>query len=244
MGISQTFFVIFAKDESMQSLIKCLFKHIVARTIDKLTSASNPSEFSELLETFFSVMSHVIKKAPSLLATEDVDLIGLFTAACGCLGMPENGPVCSSATFLSYLIGISREMTQLSTILNHHGQALFLATIRCIAGESSRSFTDYYVDIIFALSKIYFDSLRQWLSYMVSTENFPTANVSKEQKHQYARFVLKERSNKRKLQDVTREFSLACCGLAGTENALQLSQVIAVWDKIDLKQESKASALI
>merc|ERR1712226_1063149 len=98
-------------------------------------------------------MSQVIKKAPALLATEGVNLIGLFQAACGCLGMPENGPVKNSAQFLSHFIGISREMNQLSAIINHHGEALFLTTIRCIGGESARSFTDYYVDILFALNK-------------------------------------------------------------------------------------------
>merc|ERR1712126_82751 len=78
----------------------------------------------------------------------------------------------------------------------------------CIGGESARSFTDYYVDILFALNKKYFDNLRQWLSSMVNMDNFPTPNVSKEQKHQFATFVLKERANKRKLLEVTREFSL------------------------------------
>ena len=170
------------------------------------------------------------------------NLIGLFQAACGCLGMPENGPVKNSAQFLSHFIGISREMNQLSAIVNHHGEALFMATIRCIGGESARSFTDYYVDILFALNKKYFDNLRQWLQAMVNMDNFPTANVSKEQKHQFATFVLKERANKRKLLEVTREFSLACCGLAGTEYAMQMGQVMAVWDRIGMKQEAKAEA--
>ena len=105
-----------------------------------------------------------------------------------------------------------------------------------------RSFTDYYVDILFALNKKYFDNLRQWLMEMVATDNFPTANVSKEQKQQFATFVLKERTNKRKLLEVTREFSLACCGLVGTEYAMQMGQVMAVWDRIGMKEEDMAEA--
>ena len=82
-----------------------------------------------------------------------------------------------------------------------------------MGGESARSFTEYYVDILFALNKKYFDNLRHWLTEMVNTDNFPTANITKEQKQQFATFVLRERTNKRKLLEVTREFSLACCGL-------------------------------
>ena len=239
---ARNFFVLFAKEETMQPLMQGFFKHIVAKTMNEMASSSNPSDFSDLIASFFGIMSQVIKKAPALLATEGVDLVRLFTAACGCLGMPENGPVKNSAQFLSHFIGISREMNQLSAIINHHGEALFLTTIRCIGGESARSFTDYYVDILFALNKKYFDNLRQWLSSMVNMDNFPTPNVSKEQKHQFATFVLKERANKRKLLEVTREFSLACCGLAGTEYAMQMGQVMAVWDRIGMKQEAKAEA--
>ena len=183
-------------------------------------------------------------------------------------------------------------------------------TISCVGGESARSFTDYYVDILFALNKKYFDNLRHWLTEMVNTDNFPTANVTKEQKQHFATFVLKERSNKRKLLEVTREFSLACCGLVsqggllsfhllltsiygitqckfssnsgsifhptqsekgltqifgslvsasivtfynifyspsslsqvGTEYAMQMGQVMAVWDRIGMKEEDKKLA--
>ena len=156
--------------------------------------------------------------------------------------MPENGPVKYSAMFLSHLINISRESPPLSDIINQHGSRLFLTTMTCIGGESARSFTEYYVDIIFALNKKYFDNLRQWLQDMVNMDNFPTPNVTKEQKNQFAQMILRERANKRKLLEITREFSLACCGLIGTEYAMQMGQVMAVWDKIGMKEEAKAAA--
>ena len=71
-------------------------------------------------------MSQVIKKAPALLANDSqVDLVGLFTAACGCLGLPENGPVKYSAQFLNHFIGISRESQNLLNVVNQHGSRLF-----------------------------------------------------------------------------------------------------------------------
>jgi len=176
------------------------------------------------------------KKVPGLVLTEGVNLIGVFTASIGCLGMPEDGPVNKSSKFLSHFIRASREIAQLGTIMDQHGETLFLTTMRCIGGESSRTYTDYYVDILFALSKSYFDKLRQWLGSMVGLHNFPTAHVNEELKRQFATLLLKERVNKRKIQEDTRKFSLACSGLPAVENDMKMSQVVAAWEKTELKE--------
>ena len=67
-----------------------------------------------------------------------------------------------------------------------------------------------------------------------------TINYSLQRKTARKPFI---RANKRELLEVTREFSLACCGLAGTEYAMQMGQVMAVWDRIGMKQEAKAEAV-
>ena len=103
----------------------------------------------------------------------------------------------------------------------------------------SKSFVDHYVDVLFALNKKYFDNLCQWLTSLVNTDGFPSANVNKDQKQQFASLILKERANKRKFQEIVREFSLACSGLAGTQQAVQMAQVLNAWDKIGEKAEQK-----
>lgn len=165
---------------------------------------------------------------------EAIDLVQLFQCACGCLGFPENGPVKYACNFLAQFVNTSRDHPPLNGIVDRHGEVLFTTTMRCVGGESamSSSFVDYYVEIILALSKKYFDNLCQWLTGLVNTEGFPSANVTKEQKQQFASLVLKERANKRKLQDIVREFSLACSGLAGTQQAVQMAQVLAAWDRV------------
>lgn len=74
---------------------------------------------------------------------------------------------------------------------------------------------------------------------MVATDGFPSNNVTKEQKQHFASLVLKERANKRKLQEIVREFGLACSGLAGTQQAVQMAQVLAAWDRLDDKKADK-----
>ena len=172
---------------------------------------------------------------------EEINLTQLFQCACGCLGFPENGPVKYACTFLAQFISTSRDHPPLNLIVNRHGEVLFMNTMQCIGGESavSKSFVDHYVDVLFALNKKYFDNLCQWLTSLVNTDGFPSANVNKDQKQQFASLILKERANKRKFQEIVREFSLACSGLAGTQQAVQMSQVLNAWDKIGEKAEQK-----
>lgn len=178
-------------------------------------------------------------------AADDVDLSQVFQCACGCLGFPENGPVKYACSFLANFVNVAREHPPLNMLVNRHGQALFMNTMQCIGGESaiSSSFVDHYVDVLFALNKKYFDSLCQWLTTLVNTDGFPSSNVNKEQKQQFASLVLKERANKRKLQEMVREFSLACTGLAGTQQAVQMAQVLAAWDRVgEQKQKNDSSS--
>ena len=73
--------------------------------------------------------------------------------------MPEQHPVKSAASFITNLINVSREVDPLVPIVNTHGEALFIQVIKCVGGDASRSYIDYFTDIVLALNKKYFDNL-------------------------------------------------------------------------------------
>merc|ERR1712042_316786 len=73
---------------------------------------------------------------------------------------------------------------------------LFMQVIKCIGGDASRSYIDYFTDILLALNKKYFDNLCRYMNSMVSTDNFATELCSREAKEHFARSVLKERATK------------------------------------------------
>ena len=52
-----------------------------------------------------------------------------------------------------------REVEPLVPLINQHGEQLFMAVIRCVGGAASRSYIDYFTDILLALNKKYFDNL-------------------------------------------------------------------------------------
>jgi hypothetical protein len=109
---------------------------------------------------------------------------------------------------------------------------------------------EHTADVILALNKKYFDSLCRWMSASLGRERFPSALVNQIQKENFCRSLLKykysfllisallcvvikeflrylrEKSNKRRLQDIVREFSLQCRGLDGTEYSEQTNRIL------------------
>ena len=54
---------------------------------------------------------------------------------------------------------MSREVEPLVPLVNTHGETLFMQVMKCVGGEASRSYIDYFTDIVLALNKKYFDNL-------------------------------------------------------------------------------------
>ena len=65
----------------------------------------------------------------------------------------------SAASFITQLVSVSREVEPLVPIVNTHGETLFMQVMKCVGGEASRSYIDYFTDIVLALNKKYFDNL-------------------------------------------------------------------------------------
>ena len=62
-------------------------------------------------------------------------------------------------TWSHALTNLFREVEPLVPLINQHGEQLFMAVIRCVGGAASRSYIDYFTDILLALNKKYFDNL-------------------------------------------------------------------------------------
>ena len=60
---------------------------------------------------------------------------------------------------ISDLTNHFREVEPLVPLINQHGEQLFMAVIRCVGGAASRSYIDYFTDVLLALNKKYFDNL-------------------------------------------------------------------------------------
>jgi len=172
--------------------MQSFFKHIVDVTLKNISSSGNPSDFADLIASFFLMLAQIIKKVPNLIvATEGIDLLSLFQCGCGCIGLPESDPVRAASSFLSSYINVSRDHPPLNSIVSRYGEELFMIVIRLLGSsetpaKSTSTSLDHCVDILFAFNKKYFDCLRQWMMNFAQLENFPSPHVTKEQKQAFS----------------------------------------------------------
>lgn len=224
LDLSKQFFIMYGREAEMVDPLRSLLAEVSSISLATIQTATL-SDHADLIDCFYSMLGQVLKKQPGLFLSPNLDTSLLMQAAISCLTMPEQHPVKSVAGFINHLISVSREVDPLVPIVNNHGEQLFMQVIKCVGGDASRSYIDYFTDILLALNKKYFDNLCRYMNSMVATENFPTELCSREAKEHFARSVLKERANKRKLQETVREFSLLSRGLLGSEYAAQLVQL-------------------
>jgi len=225
LELCKQFFIMYGRETGMVDPLRELLSELVNISLANIRNSAIISDHADLIDSFYSMLAQVLKKQPGLFLYQNLDTTTLLQAAISCLTMPEQHPVKSVASFLSNLISVSREVEPLVPLVNNHGETLFMQVMKCVGGEASRSYIDYFTDIILALNKKYFDNLCRYMNGMVTTDGFPTEVCTREQKEHFARMVLKERANKRKLQETMREFSLLSRGMIGSEYAAQLVQL-------------------
>nr|CAD7263458.1 unnamed protein product [Timema shepardi] len=139
------------------------------------------------------------------------------------LSVPEALTVKASSSFLVNFISQSTELAPLFSVVQSNGESLTLRILRNIGGESPRSALEPLADLLLTMNKKHCDSLSRWLHTTVCSEPQPLPRSTVSQRELFVKMVLRERANKRKLQETVREFSLICRGLVGTEYAGKLS---------------------
>jgi len=225
LELCKQFFIMYGRETGMVDPLRGLLAELVTITLVSVRSSGTLSDHADLIDCFYAMLSQVLKKQSGLFLCATLDTTLLLQAAISCLTMPEQHPVKSAASFITQLVSVSREVEPLVPIVNTHGETLFMQVIKCVGGEASRSYIDYFTDILLALNKKYFDNLCRYMNSMVAMDGFPSEFCTREQKEHFARMVLKERANKRKLQETVREFSLLSRGMIGSEYAAQLVQL-------------------
>uniref|UniRef100_A0A673BFN4 Importin-13 n=1 Tax=Sphaeramia orbicularis TaxID=375764 RepID=A0A673BFN4_9TELE len=81
---------------------------------------------------------------------------------------------------------------------------------------SPRSLTEHFSEVLLSLNRHCPGLLSQWLKETLQTPGFPSNQVSPEQKHTFTQQLLREQTNKRRVKEIVKEFSLLCRGLQGS----------------------------
>ncbi|KAL0277773.1 UNVERIFIED_CONTAM: hypothetical protein PYX00_004941 [Menopon gallinae] len=208
LDLTRQFCLLFGQNEEYEPMMQSLTNELCTVTVTTLSSSPNISDHTELIESLFTFLSHIIKKVPKLFIY--LDAASLLQCATFSLGIAEVPTVKAATSFIVNLITQSRELASLSNVVNMYGEQLVLKIISCIAGEASRWNIDPLADILLALNKKYCDNHSRWLHHAVN-ENLCRRTTPQQREH-FIKMVLKERVNKRRLQDTVKEFSQICRG--------------------------------
>lgn len=215
LALSKTAMIMFGRDNECASLMQELLKAIVNTTLQmcsQLTSNSQLSEKTDVLESFFTMLAQLFKKVPHLIQSSGIDLGALFQCAVMCLAMSEGQPVKACCSYLSNFISQSRE-TEQAAVVQNYGEALILRILISLGGNGPRAHAELLSEVLLVLNKKYCDNLTRWLHTLLQQEGFPSPRVNMQQKEHFIKMVLREKAHKKKLMESVTEFTLLCRGI-------------------------------
>ncbi|EFA09709.1 importin-13 [Tribolium castaneum] len=213
--VAKTVVIMFGHEEEFRAITQQLLHEIVSTTLQmcaQLNSANQLAEKTDVLEGFFAMMAQLIKKLPQVVFASGIDTAALFQCAVLCLSLPETQTLKLCTSFLVNFISQSRDTAQ-ANIVQNYGESLVLRILINLGNTAPRSSVEIFSDLLLALNKKYCDNLSRWLNALLAQEDFPSPRISRQQKENFIKLVLREKANKRKLSDSVLEFTLICRGI-------------------------------
>lgn len=178
-----------------------------------------PRDHPDIVESFMQLHAQALKRKAELYLCDTLDVKALFY--CGILSFkfPEKPTVKATCLFFAELIPHCEDIPAVGEVLQEDGKLLLQSLLEGIGGQAPRSLMEYFAEVVMCLNRHCHSLLSMWLQEAVQIPSFPSARVSIEQKQAFSQQVLREQSNKRRLREIVRDFSLQCRGLHSTEYA-------------------------
>uniref|UniRef100_A0A182NUZ9 Importin-13 n=1 Tax=Anopheles dirus TaxID=7168 RepID=A0A182NUZ9_9DIPT len=208
--IAGNFILMFYKDQDSRQLMVQLFTAIMDYNFNQMQlNIGKLSRIADLIETFYAFNTRISKKIPICYSEVQVDCMKLVDYATKCIMLPEMGPMKKSVAFITMFVKESTNHPVMMNVILAQGENIVRSTFLCIGGTALRTQVEIFADIFLALNFRYPTQFIQWMK-LLEIQNFPTAYVSASDKEQFMRKVIKERVNKRLVQDYVRKFAALC----------------------------------
>ncbi len=200
--------------EDARDVITLYFNKIITECMNFMESGKTKDN-PDTIHGFVVLLNRTIKTAPSLLFQNHDLHIKAIRCALQFLGCQETPTIKTTVYFFIAYIDNSINHEKAIEMLDLFGQDLVINVLACIGGHGPRSNVDLFSEIILALNKQYISKSSAWLQNALDQEGFPSKLVTKAQKDDFRKMVTREKTSKRKMKELVREFSLLCRGLHG-----------------------------
>ncbi|XP_060835642.1 importin-13 [Rhopalosiphum padi] len=208
--------IMFGQYEASIPLLKSTYEEICMRVKFMFEQASPADQFNlgDVIEAYLSLQGHIFRKWPFIAVDNpNVDFIFVFKLASEALCANEIFLAKTATFFLTAFINSSREHRSLFKVIDDNGQFLVMKIICILKGDVVKRNLDTMCEVLYVLNRNYGEHLSRWFHDIVTVQNIVIPNVTEQMKSKFFKRVLKERSNKKTLQVVVREFSFICRGL-------------------------------
>lgn len=205
---------IFAGEEQHISDIKSLIEVLTSATLTIFQQG--PRDHPDIAESFMQLHAQILKKKPDVYLSDQLDVKALFYCGILSLKFPETPTVKAASLFFTELLPRCKDVPSLGEVLQKDGKILTETILHAVGGGSPRSLTEHFSDVLLSLNRHCPALLAQWLKETLQSPGFPSAQVSTEQKHNFSQQLLREQTNKRRVKEIVKEFSLLCRGLQGS----------------------------
>lgn len=214
VDISKTCYLHFYREDDSKEIMRQLFIQMCLFHIKEF-EVTNFSFISDLVETFFSSCSQIVKKNPLVFASPEIDCNKLLHYATIAMKMSVLGALKAAVQFISHFVAQSRGYPpMMAAVLDSRcgGENIICTALMCIAATTPRFLVEHFADLFLSINKKYPQELIVWLQIFQRAE-FPSNTISPEEKSQFVKNVIKEKVNKRLLQSHIREFAVRSRGL-------------------------------
>ncbi|XP_071799538.1 importin-13-like isoform X1 [Asterias amurensis] len=217
LDLARQIIILFGSSEDVSTAVGAMFVQLSSKTISLFPARAR--EHTDVVETFMGVCGNLLKKQSSVFIREGCNPAAIFQCGLMAITLPENPTVKSTCNFFMSFIAQSENNPVLGEVLTQHGRALVELVLKAIGGAAPRTVVETLADVIFILNKHSFTHINNWLRELMVSPDLNLPRVTKDQREQFAKTILRNRVNKRQVRDMVTEFSLMCRGLHGTEYA-------------------------
>ncbi|KAK2156574.1 hypothetical protein LSH36_209g00066 [Paralvinella palmiformis] len=219
LDLAKQLLLLSVSDLHHQSAAQNLFDTLCRATVTLLQR--DAQNYPDVFEGFMSLLAQLMKKDKKVYENTTFDLEKLFDVGVLGLCMKEAHTIKASSYFLIEFLGAGTYLPLAAEVVRNKGLHLLDRLLRSVGGEAPRAVMDCMADLLLALNKHHFESLCKWMNHLVAEDGYPNPRVSEETKKLFARLIIMERVNKRKMRETVQEYTLLWRGMIGTEYAAQ-----------------------
>ncbi|XP_076463019.1 importin-13-like [Babylonia areolata] len=214
LDVARQIVLLFGFDADFTHYVNTLLNVICNKTLQPFPAVL-PN--TDVVEAFMIFMANLLKKMKPALVQSGVNLEAILKAGLVTMSLSEHGVVKASCFLVIEFLNAGSEEQSIRSIVNNNMQLIVDRVMRAIGGESARQTMEIMSDVLLSCCKFHFPVLDTTLRACLDTEGYPSPRALPQDKENFLKSIISNKTNKRKMRDIVKEFSLLCRGLLGTD---------------------------